>query len=173
MVRACVCYHYNFHTHRKPLYGICDDTTVLRSLQSNRHNKKIAEEEDRILQLKSGIFLSLEVIPVCNCPFSCAFMNQLILCSPHGWNSSLGTRYNTEISLLAEKLVFHHAQQKVIFPCYKMRTDVEARVTSWSSRGRSKASTQSESRQVGQPHLSTAPARPCFKSASAISDDMF
>lgn len=143
------------------VYSLTDTTKKLQRRKIQSRNWNLA------------FFLSLEVIPVCNCPFSCAFMNQLILCSPHGWNSSLGTTYNTEISLLAEKLVFHHARQKAIFPCSKMRTDVKARVTSWSSRGRSKASTQSESRQVGQPHLSAAPARPCFKSASAISDYMF
>lgn len=161
MVRAHIRYHYDFHTHRKHFYGTCEDTmTVLRRLQSNRNNKKIVEEEDIIPQLKSGNFCHLEVISVCKCSFSCAFMNQLILCSPHGSNGTLGTMYTREISFSAEKLVFHHVQQKPIFPCHKMRTDVEARLTSWSSRGRSKASVQSESRQVGQSHLPASPAHP-------------
>lgn len=85
--------------------------------------KKLVEEEDAIPQLKSGIFWSLVLISVCNCSFSCAFMNQLILCSPHGRNGSLGRMYN---NLSAEKLVFHYVQQKAIFPCHKMRTDVKA-----------------------------------------------
>lgn len=76
-------------------------------------------------------------------------MNQLSAFSPHGRSGSLGTMYNREISLSAEKLVFHHVQQKPIFPCHKMRTDVEARVNSWSSRGRRKASIQSEQDRWG------------------------
>lgn len=174
MVRACVRYHYYFHTHRKHLYGICEDTmTVLRNLRSKRNNKKLEEEENVIPQLQSGIFWSLEVIPACNRSFSCGFMNQIAVCSPHGRNGSLRALYNRAVSLSAEKLVFHHVQQKPISLCQKMRTAVEARLSSWSSGGRGKASTQSEARQAGQPHLAAAPAHPCFKSSSAIRDDMF
>lgn len=143
--------------------------TVVRSLQSNRNNKKPVEEEDTIPQLQSGYFWSLEVIPLCNRSFSCAFMKQLSLCK----NRSLRPMSNKGNSLSAENLVFHHVQWKTIFPCHKMKTDVEARLTYWSSRSRHKASAQSESRQVGQSHLSASLAHPSFKSSSAISDDMF